>query len=120
MDGTCQVSATSCVDLIMRGLEEVPPLDEFQMLTTVTFRPVVVSITVKDHNNDFADYEGGVYRSRQVRNCERSRAVCTRRLRLRLLRPQEIPLEKTGDEGYMLLPRDRTCGRHPEYPEMGL
>jgi hypothetical protein len=60
MDGTCQVSATSCVDLIMRGLEEVSPLDELQMLTTVTFRPVVVSITVKDRNNDFADYEGGV------------------------------------------------------------
>lgn len=109
MDGTCQASA----------IEEVPPLDEFQMLTAVTFRPVVVSIAVKDHNNDFADYEGGVYQSGQVRNCVNDHELfVTRRLRLRPLHPQEFLRRRLGDEGYMLLPRDRTCGRHPEYLEM--
>ena len=58
MDVTCQVSATSCMVLIMRGFEEVSPLDEFQMLRAVTFGPVVVSIAVKDHNNDFRRLRG--------------------------------------------------------------
>jgi hypothetical protein len=34
------------------------------MLLAVTFRPVVVSITIRDDIKDFMDYEGGTYQGK--------------------------------------------------------
>jgi hypothetical protein len=56
-DGTCHASTTLRV-------QEVPRLNEFQILSAVIFGLVVVSITVGDGNKDFMDYEGGVYRGK--------------------------------------------------------
>ncbi|GJN20921.1 hypothetical protein PR202_gb08359 [Eleusine coracana subsp. coracana] len=57
----CHSTATSRVHLIMRGFEQVPAHDEFQLLLAVTYGPVAVSLAVGKDSVYFADYYGGLY-----------------------------------------------------------
>lgn len=55
-------SATPRVDLILRGVEETEPYNEYQLLCfQELFRPVVVPTSIGDNNKDFIDYEEDLY-----------------------------------------------------------
>ncbi|GJM84877.1 hypothetical protein PR202_ga00589 [Eleusine coracana subsp. coracana] len=102
--GMCHATATSRVHLIMRGFEQVPAHDEFQLLQAVTYGPVAVSIAVGKDNVYFADYYGGLFPGPCGSVNDHEMLLVGYGYDYYIL--QNSFGENWGDKGYMLLPRN--------------
>lgn len=90
--------------MVILGYHQLPTNDEFQLLQTVAYGPVAVSIAVGKNNTDFRDYEGGIYRKKCGTVPDHAMLLVGYDSQVYVL--QNSQGDEWGDDGFLILPRD--------------
>jgi hypothetical protein len=101
----------------MTGWSQLEPHNEYDLLTQVTYAPVVVAISVGENNTDLTSYAGGLYWGKCGTKNDHELLLVGYGFNYYIL--QNSWGLSWGDFGYLYLPKTHNCGildRGATYP----
>jgi KDEL-tailed cysteine endopeptidase len=116
-NGTCLARTTPRTAVTMTGWSQLEPHNEYDLLTQVTYAPVVVAISVGENNTDLTSYAGGLYWGKCGTKNDHELLLVGYGFNYYIL--QNSWGLSWGDFGYLYLPKTHNCGildRGATYP----